>query len=409
MSLDRQNLVILGVTGSIGASTLNVIRHAPHSYNILAISGHQNTELLVSVALEFMPKYVVVTHEPSAQIVAEQLVDSGIAVLTGSQSLVDIVQRQDVTTVVAGIVGKAGLESTLAAANAGKKILLANKESMVIAGPLFRRAVVASGARILPIDSEHNAIFQCLPNRVQESPLISQGIAESFGVHNLVLTASGGPFLKLTSEELANVTPAAACKHPNWSMGAKVSIDSASLMNKGLELIEACYVFGVRESFVKVVIHPQSIVHSMVTYVDGTTLAHFSQPSMEVPIAHGLAWPRRHESAMKPLAWDQILQLDFFPMDERRFPCFRLARESMLSAEESGYATPVVLNAANEVAVAAFISGSIGFMDIPKYVEKSLERFGTEKANELPELLTLDQEVRCFTEHHFTEHYFTEH
>lgn len=396
MSLDHQNLVIWGATGSIGASALNVIRQAPDAYSVFAISGHQNTDLLIAIALEFLPTFVVVTHEPSAHTVASALANYDIRVVAGAEALIELVQQQEISTVIAGIVGKAGLESTLAAANAGKKILLANKESMVIAGHLFRRAVVSAQARILPIDSEHNAIFQCLPQDVQNTPLISQGLAENYGVHNLVLTASGGPFLNMNPLDLVNVTPAAACRHPNWSMGAKVSIDSASLMNKGLELIEACYLFGVDESFVKVVIHPQSIVHSMVTYLDGTTLAHLSQPSMEVPIAHGLAWPKRHATAIQPIAWDQVLQLDFLPLDLARFPCFRLAREAMHSAQAHGSAAPAVLNAANEVAVDAFVAGHIGFMDIPCQIEKCLEQFGSLQAVELPDLLSLDLEVRQF-------------
>jgi 1-deoxy-D-xylulose-5-phosphate reductoisomerase len=357
--------------------------------------------LLVDLAVEFNPRYVAVMSSAIAERLQSALMNTECesTVLCGSEAFVSLVQQEAVDIVVAGIVGKAGLESTLAAAQAGKQVLLANKESMVIAGSFFREAMRTAGARIIPIDSEHNAIFQALPQDVQETSPIVQTHCQSRGVDSLVLTASGGPFLKFSHEELQQVTPEQACKHPNWSMGAKVSVDSASLMNKGLELIEACYVFGVQESFIDVVIHPQSIVHSMVTYVDGSTLAHLSAPNMEVPIAHGLAFPERRGSSVSPLRWDKALTLEFLPLNIEQFPCFSLARQAMRDGEQNGTASTAVLNAANEVAVAAFLERKIAFLDIPRLVEASLERYSATHTSDLASILALDLEVRQYARH----------
>lgn len=396
-----KKLVILGATGSIGQSTLNVVRQNPDLYHVYALSGHSNMEQLAALVQEFSPDYAIVTSDKAKelqQLLAKHtlLPEKRTEIIAGARQLIAIAQDDAVDIVVAGIVGKAGLESSLAAAVAGKRLLLANKESLVMAGPLFRQAIETSGAHLLPIDSEHNAIFQTLPLPLQQSKVMQQSLAEALGVQSLVLTASGGPFRQFTPEQLQHVTPEQACKHPNWCMGAKVSVDSASLMNKGLELIEACYVFGVQQAFIDVVIHPQSIVHSMVSYIDGTTLAHLSQPNMEVPIAHGLAWPDRHPSSVPPLAWDKLLQLDFQPLVAGQFPCFDLARQAMSAAETHGVAAPAVLNAANEIAVERFLQRQIPFVAIAPIVAQALDRFGHANARELDHLLALDSEVRAF-------------
>ena len=395
MTQVTKNVFLLGATGSIGENTLNVIRRHPDRYNVFGLTGHSNLKLLAELTIEFNPQYVVLTSTDSLSTFKSLLKGHALRteILEGQDELLSLIVKPEIDVVIAGIVGKAGLEPTLAAARAGQYILLANKESMVMAGPLFRKAILESQARIFPIDSEHNALFQTMSGELQSSSLVTQAACESHGIHQLVLTASGGPFLHTPKEELVNVTPAQACKHPNWAMGAKVSIDSASLMNKGLELIEACYLFGVSQSFVDVVVHPQSIVHSMVTYVDGSTLAHFSNPSMEVPIASGLAYPERHTTGVKPMRWDQMLELQFLPLPYEKFPCFSLARQAMAQAEKGQGAT-IVLNAANEIAVDAFINGKLGFTQIPNLVEQCLDRFGVTEAHDLADILALDQEVR---------------
>lgn len=394
--VEKRQLVILGATGSIGGSTLNVVRENPDLYEVYGLTGHTNLALLELLVREFHPSYVAVTTPEAAQQLGVRLKDVEVELLTGLDDMAELVTHAEVNIVVAGIVGTAGVKPTLAAARAGKQVLLANKESMVMAGPLFRNAVREHGCKILPIDSEHNAIFQALPGPVQAQAQVSHDACRAHGVEQLILTASGGPFLAFSDRELLDVTPAQACQHPNWSMGAKVSVDSASLMNKGLELIEACYLFGVSDSFVEAVIHPQSIVHSMVAYIDGSMIAHFSSPRMEIPIAHGLAWPDRHSSGVQRVKWHQMRTLEFIPLDQSRFPCFQLARAAMQNAERNGSAAPVVLNGANEEAVASFLAGKIAFVDIPKLVERCLEVFGHIKAEQLNDILLLDQEVKRY-------------
>lgn len=360
----RQQVVVLGSTGSIGASTLDVIRRQRDGFDVFALSASTSVSVLLAQCLEFQPRYAVMADENAAQSLSDQL-PSGCAteVLHGANALEHIVTDEQVDVVMAAIVGSAGLPATLAAARAGKKILLANKEALVMAGHLFMDAVRDSGAVLLPIDSEHNAIFQCLPVNEHAKTGLD-------GVTGILLTASGGPFRTWTSSEIAAATVEQACAHPNWSMGRKISVDSASLMNKGLELIEACWLFNVSQEQIDVVVHPQSIVHSLVQYTDGSVLAQLGNPDMRTPIAYGLGWPDRLDSGVAPLDLVAIGQLSFEAPDEGRFPCLRLAREAVAV----GGTAMAVCNAANEVAVAAFLDGTIGFGDIPGVIESALGR-----------------------------------
>ncbi|MEP4484121.1 MAG: 1-deoxy-D-xylulose-5-phosphate reductoisomerase [Halioglobus sp.] len=360
----RQRVVVLGSTGSIGASTLDVIRHQRGGFDVFALSANTSVSAMLAQCLEFSPRYAVMADEAAAQSLADQLpCECATEVVHGANALEDIVTHEQVDAVLAAIVGSAGLPATLAAARAGKKILLANKEALVMAGHLFMDAVRDSGAVLLPIDSEHNAIFQCLPVNERAKTGLD-------GVTGILLTASGGPFRTWTSAEIAAATVEQACAHPNWSMGRKISVDSASLMNKGLELIEACWLFDVPQEQIEVVVHPQSIIHSLVQYADGSVLAQLGNPDMRTPIAYGLGWPERIDSGVAPLDLVAIGQLSFEAPDEGRFPCLRLARESV----SVGGTAMAVCNAANEVAVAAFLDHAIGFGDIPHIIESTLGR-----------------------------------
>ncbi len=358
-----ENVLILGATGSIGESTLDVIERHPDRYRVLGLTCRRNIDKLSEQVRRFRPRYVVVDEPGAAREARQQLraIDPNLEVLQGAAAMAELAASAEVDIVMAAIVGAAGLEPTLAAVGAGKRILLANKESLVMAGPLFMQAVRDHGATLLPIDSEHNAIFQCMP------PHYRDGL-ELCGVSRILLTASGGPFRETAIEQLRTVTPAQACAHPNWSMGRKISVDSASLMNKGLELIEACYLFNVAADKVEVVVHPQSIVHSMVEYVDGSVLAQLGNPDMRTSIAYGLAWPERIASGVAGLDIISHARLDFAAPDTVRFPCLRLAREAC----DSGGTATTVLNAANEVAVDAFLAGRIGFLAIADLVERAL-------------------------------------
>jgi 1-deoxy-D-xylulose-5-phosphate reductoisomerase len=327
MLLNRpQRVSVLGATGSVGASTLDVISRHLDRYEIFALSGHSRLEELYRLCLLHRPQFAVVANMADRTTLQERLVESGLSteVLFGSEGLDFIASHDDVDTVVAAIVGAAGLSSTLAAVSAGKKLLLANKEALVMSGALFMEAVRKSGATVMPIDSEHNAIMQCLPVRTHDS-------LTAVGVRRILLTASGGPFRNTPIEALRRVTPDQACAHPTWSMGRKISVDSATLMNKGLELIEACWLFSARPEKVEVVIHPQSIVHSLVDYVDGSMLAHLGNPDMRVPITHALAWPQRMDSGVGALDLFKVARLDFELPDEGRFPCLRLARQAAVA------------------------------------------------------------------------------
>lgn len=384
-----QAVCILGVTGSIGQSTLKILAQHPEKYSVFAVSGYSRLDVLVEVCQTFQPKVVVVPSEKVDQL--QQKLQAahifGIEILCDEAGLVTISEHPQVDVVMAAIVGAAGLLPTLAAVKAGKRVLLANKEALVMSGDIMMQAARESGAELLPVDSEHNAIFQCLPQNYFQQ---ERNGKPTLGVSQILLTASGGPFLNHTLEQLQAVTPAQACKHPNWSMGQKISVDSATLMNKGLELIEACHLFAVQEQYVTVVVHPQSIIHSMVQYIDGTTLAQMGNPDMCTPIAHALAWPERLATHVPPLDLFVHHRLDFQEPDTARFPALKLARQAM----QAGGIAPTVLNAANEVAVAAFLANQISFTQIPHIVEHALNQIKNTSAHELDVILHADQQSR---------------
>lgn len=387
-----QAVCILGVTGSIGKSTLKVLAQHPEQYSVYALSGYSRMAELAAICQKHRPKVVVVPTERVAELTKyfKEYQLENIEILTDNSGLEQIAAHPDVDVVMAAIVGAAGLLPTLAAIKAGKRVLLANKEALVMSGELMMRAAHQSKALLLPVDSEHNAIFQCLPaNYMQLNP---QG-EPVLGVSQILLTASGGPFLTTSLEQLQHVTPAQACKHPNWSMGQKISVDSATLMNKGLELIEACHLFSIKEHFVTVVVHPQSIIHSMVQYVDGSTLAQMGNPDMCTPIAHALAWPKRISTDVAPLDLFTHTQLNFQAPDLVRFPALKLARQAM----QAGGIMPAVLNAANEVAVAAFLKQQIGFLNIAQTVEHTLNQVQNVAAESIDLILHTDKLARQVT------------
>ena len=360
----KQNLTVLGATGSIGVSTLDVIGRHPERYSVYALTANTQAEALAEQCLCHRPRFAVMRDEQAAEQLAGLLKASGCEteVLSGESGLVQVSRASEVDVLMAAIVGSAGLEPTLAGVKAGKKVLLANKESLVMAGGLFMSAVKDSGAILLPIDSEHNAIFQCLP-------VDYRGI-ETAGVRRILLTGSGGPFRETPIADLATVTPDQACAHPNWSMGRKISVDSATMMNKGLEFVEACWLFDATPEQIEIVVHPQSVIHSMVEYSDGSVLAQMGNPDMRTPIAHALAWPERIESGVDSLDFMMTSRLDFEAPSFERFPGLRLSIE----AAKAGVIMPAVLNAANEVAVEAFLDGRAGFTDIPRVIESVLEK-----------------------------------
>ena len=378
-----QQITVLGATCSIGCSTLDVIARHPDDYKVFALTAHSRLDELAQLCRRFRPRYAVVASAADAQRLQQQLSGLDCEVLHGEQGLCQVASAGEVDAVMAAIVGAAGLAPTLAAVRAGKKVLLANKEALVMSGALFMQAVQEHGATLLPIDSEHNAIFQCLPCNYQD------GLPQA-GVRRLLLTASGGPFRETTLDELAQVTPAQACAHPNWVMGRKISVDSATLMNKGLELIEACWLFDAKPAQVDVVVHPQSIIHSLVDYVDGSVLAQLGNPDMRTPIAHALAWPQRIDSGVQPLDLYQLARMDFFEPDLEKFVCLRLARE----AAEQGGTAPAVLNAANEVAVAGFLAGQAGFLQIAEIVQRTLEQADSCTVDSLDCVLEADRQAR---------------
>ncbi|WP_024460592.1 1-deoxy-D-xylulose-5-phosphate reductoisomerase [Marinimicrobium sp. LS-A18] len=384
-----QLVTILGASGSIGSSTLDVLARHPDRYRVYALTAFSQWRKLADACLTHRPRYAVVVEPAEAEALQAWLKAKGseTEVLSGTQALSEVAAAPAVDTVMAAIVGAAGLVPTLAAVEAGKKVLLANKEALVMAGALFTRAVEQHRATLLPIDSEHNAIFQCLPAHPQDC--LSEGLA-TCGVRKILLTASGGPFREYSRQQLEAVTPEQACAHPNWSMGQKISVDSATLMNKGLELIEACWLFRARPEQIEVVVHPQSVIHSMVEYVDGSVLAQLGNPDMRTPIAHALAWPERITSGVSGLDMIRTARLDFEAPDLDRFPALRLAVE----AAGQGGTAPALLNAANEVAVAAFLRRQIGFTDIPKVIESVLERVPVTEPEDLLVVQTADQEAR---------------
>ena len=383
--MSQQVLTILGSTGSIGVSTLDVVARHPEKFRIFALAGHTQVAKLAAQCVQFQPQYAVVADEGHAEALAKMLAASACRteVLYGAQALIDVASAEEVSGVMAAIVGAAGLPSALAAAKAGKTIYLANKETLVVAGALFMQAATESGAKVLPVDSEHNAIYQVLPHDYQ-------GRLNAHGIESIVLTASGGPFLNTDLAEFAGITPAQAVKHPNWNMGQKISVDSATMMNKGLELIEAHWLFNCPPEKLEVVIHPQSVIHSMVRYRDGSVLAQMGKPDMRTPIAYCLGLPDRIESGVGALDFGSLSGLTFCEPDFSRFPCLKLAYDAM----QAGGGAACVLNAANEEAVAAFLAGRIRFTDIERVVAESLDKNVSDGLHDIGSLLAQDAQTR---------------
>jgi len=380
----KQKITILGSTGSIGVSTLDVIARHGERYQVIALTAHTRVEELAAQCRQFQPEFAVVGNAAAAGALELLLraMQVKTQVLFGADALCDVVKKADV--VMAAIVGAAGLAPTLAAAQAGKKVLLANKEALVMSGQLFMDAVDEHGATLLPIDSEHNAIFQCLPHNFQRRP-------ERHAIAKILLTASGGPFLNRSVESLRDVTPEQAIAHPNWVMGKKISIDSATMMNKGLEVIEAHWLFGMPVDGIEVVIHPQSVIHSMVSYADGSVLAQLGNPDMRTPIAYGLAYPDRIDSGVSQLDIAKIAQLSFQTPDLQRFPCLALAFDAL----RAGDTAPAVMNAANEVAVQAFLDQRIGFLQIAELIEKVMGRVANRRVSDLAGIMEQDALARA--------------
>jgi 1-deoxy-D-xylulose-5-phosphate reductoisomerase len=380
-----QSITLLGATGSIGVSTLDVIARHPDRYRVFALTAHTRVDELAEQCIRFKPEVAVVGSAEAASQLSARLTSAGLTthVEYGEQALCDVSSAAACTTVMAAIVGAAGLAPTMAAAHAGKKVLLANKEALVISGQLFMDAVATSGSILLPIDSEHNAIFQCLPLNYQRQP-------GNHGIRKILLTASGGPFLDRDVSTLDQVTPEQAIAHPNWSMGRKISVDSATMMNKGLEVIEAHWLFGATPSQIDVVIHPQSVIHSMVSYADGSVLAQLGNPDMRTPIAHALAYPDRIESGVDAVDLAKIAQLNFRLPDYQRFPCLKLAFDAL----HAGGSAAAVLNAANEIAVEAFLDGQIGFRKISELIDAVLNRIPVEPVTDLEGVLAKDRSAR---------------
>ncbi len=396
-----QNITILGSTGTIGKQTLDVIARHPSLYKAYALAANSNVSALFEQCVQYKPSFAAMLSEKAAHELRQQLLAYGskTQVLAGMSGLEQICNDDNVHSVMAAIVGAAGLKPAMAAAKAGKRILLANKETLVMAGSLFMQAVAQGGATLLPIDSEHNAIFQVMP---PASPsLLASGGIENLGVKKIILTASGGPFRNYTQAQLELVTPELALKHPNWVMGAKITIDSASLMNKGLEVIEAHWLFNAKPSQIEVVVHPQSVIHSMVEYVDGSVLAQLGNPDMRTPIAYALAYPNRIESGVASLNLLEIAKLEFEAPDTKRFPCLQLAYDAL----QLGGTAPTILNAVNEVAVAAFLNKQIHFLDIAKLITNALDKLPTEPVSSLEQLVETDTQARRFAEAEISKTY----
>ena len=390
-----KGICILGATGSIGVSTLDVVARHPDQYRVVALTANGNIDALYEQCLAHRPEYAVVANENNLEAFKAKLVGSEIAdikVLAGAKALETVATLDTVDSVMAAIVGAAGLLPSLAAAKAGKTVLLANKEALVMSGQIFMQAVKEAGASLLPIDSEHNAIFQCMPAGYTTGQTAKQA-------RRILLTASGGPFRKTPIADLDTVTPDQAVAHPKWDMGRKISVDSATMMNKGLELIEACLLFNMDPDDIQVVIHPQSIIHSMVDYVDGSVLAQMGNPDMRTPIAHAMAWPERFDSGVAPLDIFQVGHMDFEQPDLQRFPCLRLAYEAI----KAGGIMPTVLNAANEIAVDAFLNEKVRFTDIAKIIERSMAKFSPVSADTLEKVLQADQDARVVAQNIISE------
>ena len=384
--MSLRNVTVLGSTGSIGVSTLDVIRRHPDRFKVAALTAAKQIDRLANQCIEFNPAIAVVSDADGAKRLSELLRDKKLKtqVMYGADALVTAVTDSACDTVMAAIVGAAGLVPALAAAKAGKRVLLANKEALVMSGDLFMNAMKLGGGELLPIDSEHNALFQCLPADFAKSPQSHSGVEE------LWLTASGGPFRNTPITELASITPAQACAHPNWVMGRKISVDSATMMNKGLEVIEAFWLFGLPLEKIKVLIHPQSVVHSMVRYRDGSVIAQMGQPDMRIPIAYGLSWPERIDAGVGQLDLTQFAALSFSEPDFERFPCLALA----FAAATLGGTAPTVLNAANEIAVAAFLDQGLPYLNIPVVVEHVLNSIASIPASSIEHILDVDAQAR---------------
>ncbi|WP_221930204.1 1-deoxy-D-xylulose-5-phosphate reductoisomerase [Gracilimonas mengyeensis] len=375
-----QKLAILGSTGSIGTQALDIVRQHPDKFEIVALTAHSNWELLAEQVNEFQPRYTVISDEEHVEVLSDTVSDT--EVLSGSTELADIASLDEVDTVLNALVGFAGFESTLSAINAGKKVALANKESLVVGGALIKNALQQSGAQLLPVDSEHSAMFQCLTGENRKD------------IEKIIITASGGPFRELNRSEMQEVTVEQALDHPNWNMGAKITIDSATMMNKGLEIIEAHWLFDLPVKQIEPVIHPQSIIHSMITFVDGSSKAQLGLPDMKVPIIYALSYPERWTLDTPRMDWKEAQNLTFEPVDYEKFPCVKLAMDSIT---EGPYA-PAVLNAANEVAVDRFLKREIGYIDIPKIVEKSLANIQSKDSLNVETLKEIDKETRSYAE-----------
>lgn len=387
-----QGVTVLGATGSIGVSTLDVVARHPERYRVVALTAARRDDRLLEQVLRFQPRLAVLNEADAAARLHRALRQRGVhgvEVMHGAAGLCEAAAHPDAGIVMAAIVGAAGLMPTLAAVRAGKRVLIANKEPLVMVGDLIMAEARRAGALLLPIDSEHNAIFQCLPERFSAGGANGTGL-EALGVRRILLTGSGGPFRLLPLERLARVTPEEACAHPNWKMGPKISVDSATMMNKGLELIEACRLFATGPDRIEIVVHPQSVIHSMVEYNDGSVLAQLGNPDMRTPIAHALAWPERIDAGVAALDLFAVARLDFEPPDENRFPCLRLAG----AAARAGGARPTVLNAANEEAVAAFLDHRLSFVQIPEVIEHTLERIAADHAGDLEAVLEADRAAR---------------
>ncbi|MDX8385452.1 MAG: 1-deoxy-D-xylulose-5-phosphate reductoisomerase [Gallionella sp.] len=380
-----QNITVLGSTGSIGTSTLDVVARHPDKFKIVALTANSQVELMFEQCRQYQPEYAVLVDETEATKLRSLASDAGLSVevLAGQEALEQVAILPEVDAVMAAIVGAAGLRPTLAAARAGKKILLANKETLVLAGNVFMDEVHKSGSVLLPIDSEHNAIFQALPRGYD-------GNLTGNGIRRILLTASGGPFRSTPLNELHSVTPEQACAHPNWVMGRKISVDSATMMNKGLEVIEAHWLFNASADDIQVVVHPQSVIHSLVEYVDGSVLAQLGNPDMRTPIAYGLAYPERIDSGVEPLDLFKVATMNFVEPDFERFPCLGLAYQALRTAGTA----PAVLNAANEVVVAAFLDKKVAFLDIPRIISETLESIPVNEVNDLEDVIEADLAAR---------------
>jgi len=401
-----QRLTILGSTGSIGVNTLDVVGRHPGHFEVIALTASSQWQRMLEQCRQWRPRYAVMADPEAAAALTEALAGENgpTRVLAGIEGLREVSTLPDVDAVMAGIVGAAGLLPTLDAVRAGKRVMIANKEPLVMMGETFVSEAQRTGAILLPIDSEHNAIFQCLPPVLQERGATpGKAGLPRFGIRRILLTGSGGPFLRLERERFAAVTPEQACAHPNWVMGRKISVDSATMMNKGLELIEACNLFDTTPGHIEIVVHPQSVIHSMVEYVDGSILAQLGNPDMRTPIAHALGWPQRIDSGVEPLDLLRIASLDFEEPDLARFPALDLAR----TAAESGGTQPAILNAANEEAVAAFLDGRLSFAAIPELVARVMTDVAMRPQQDLASVLEADAEARARAAELLAERGFT--